>query len=368
LVNSFSKIARTKGVHLGSGTFGFFFSSQISRICLVPGVRMGALCCGRWKIDIDCDPEDWKVSMEFKVPAHEGPVFIPPYIFFTTHPSTYKRPDAEIHRIDLRDGKSSVFRSKDVANMPNGMIGCGRVNGLDSFYTCEQGHKGTPARITRTCLSNDGQPIYDVMFEESEDFPLNSPNDICVAKDGAIWFTDPSYGSLQGFRPNPPKAPNAIYRYDPTTKRLKRVLNLGFDGKEPHTKNKPNGICLSPDGRYLYYTNTSAAYPGEEFCECRHRSIWRAQLNQQRDDLISHSLEMVCEVNPPDPRLPAIPDGLKFLGNHLLTSCGQTLVFINPNTCQVVKRIPLDCEEVTNFVVSPDGDKLAVVGNDKLQP
>ena len=29
---------------------------------------------------------------------------------------------------------------------------------------------------------------------------FNSPNDVVVASDGAIWFTDPSYGHLQGFQ------------------------------------------------------------------------------------------------------------------------------------------------------------------------
>ena len=33
--------------------------------------------------------------------------------------------------------------------------------------------------------------------------PLNSPNDVVVKRDGTIWFTDPSYGYLQGFRPEP---------------------------------------------------------------------------------------------------------------------------------------------------------------------
>ena len=30
---------------------------------------------------------------------------------------------------------------------------------------------------------------------------LNSPNDVVVKGDGTVWFTDPSYGYLQGFRP-----------------------------------------------------------------------------------------------------------------------------------------------------------------------
>jgi hypothetical protein len=32
--------------------------------------------------------------------------------------------------------------------------------------------------------------------------PLNSPNDVVVARDGAIWFTDPSYGSFRASGPS----------------------------------------------------------------------------------------------------------------------------------------------------------------------
>ncbi len=34
-------------------------------------------------------------------------------------------------------------------------------------------------------------------MEEWRGLPFNSPNDVVVASDGAIWFTDPSYGHLQ---------------------------------------------------------------------------------------------------------------------------------------------------------------------------
>ena len=57
-----------------------------------------------------------------------------------------------------------------------------------------------------------------------------------VAGDGAIWFTDPSYGHLQGFRP-PPEVGDFVYRYDPATGELTVVAD-GFD--------KPNGLAFSP--------------------------------------------------------------------------------------------------------------------------
>jgi len=346
------------------------------------GVGVFSGCCVvRSKATPHPHPEEWKVVKELKAPAHEGPVFAPPYLYYTTTPATYSKPDIAIERLNVETGEITTFRKKDVANMPNGMVICPPPSGdnkasnegsssiVAEFYTCEQGFKEAPARITRTSIKADGSEQYSVIVEENEaeGLHLNSPNDICVSEiDGSLWFTDPSYGSLQGFRHHPPKAPNAIYRYNADDEELRMVVDLGYDGEDHHSKNKPNGICLSPDERYLYFTNTSAAYPGESYCECRFRSIWKIKLNPARSGCVKGTLEKVCDINPPDPNLQAIPDGLKWVGGHIVTSCGNDLVFVDPNTSEIVHRKSLSCEEVTNFALSPDGEQLAVVGNDKV--
>jgi gluconolactonase len=69
-----------------------------------------------------------------------------------------------------------------------------------------------------------------------------------VASDGAIWFTDPSYGHLQGFRPEPIVG-DYVYRHDPMTGETDVVAD-SFD--------KPNGIALSADESVLYVTDSGA--------------------------------------------------------------------------------------------------------------
>ena len=49
---------------------------------------------------------------------------------------------------------------------------------------------------------NDGKPDL-VLAEKFDGKPFNAPNDVVVHPDGGIWFTDPSYGFLQGFKPEP---------------------------------------------------------------------------------------------------------------------------------------------------------------------
>jgi gluconolactonase len=77
---------------------------------------------------------------------------------------------------------------------------------------------------------------------------LNSPNDVVVRRDGTIWFTDPSYGYRQGFRPEP-QVGNYVYRFDPRSGRLSVVAD---------SLDKPNGLAFSPDGQTLYVTDSGA--------------------------------------------------------------------------------------------------------------
>jgi gluconolactonase len=68
---------------------------------------------------------------------------------------------------------------------------------------------------------------------------FNSPNDLTVAADGTIYFTDPDW--QKGSRPNETGI-MGVYRLAPGG-----ALSL-----VDSTLNKPNGISLAPDGRTLY--------------------------------------------------------------------------------------------------------------------
>ncbi len=80
-------------------------------------------------------------------------------------------------------------------------------------------------------------------MDKFEGRAFNSPNDVAIAADGAVYFTDPDYG-LRGAESE--IGGNWVFRFDPQTRNL-RVLVKDFD--------KPNGIAFSPDGRRLYITD-----------------------------------------------------------------------------------------------------------------
>jgi gluconolactonase len=158
------------------------------------------------------------------VDAHEGPVYVPgeDSLYFTSVPRPGPRVD--IKRLDL--GSLTVTTVRADAYGANGM-----ALGHDGrLVVCEQlgGAIAAVDRVSgaRTLLAQG----------------FNSPNDVVVKSDGTIWFTDPSYGWLQGFRPRP-LLRDAVWRYDPRTASAIAVAD-SFD--------KPNGLCFSPDERTLY--------------------------------------------------------------------------------------------------------------------
>jgi gluconolactonase len=128
-------------------------------------------------------------------------------------------------------------------------------NALDAqgrLVHCEHG---------RRCISrSDGRGAPEPIITHYEGKRLNSPNDITVAADGAIWFTDPTFGLLvpsQGSLAAPELDHRSVYRFDPNTSALRRMADF----------EQPNGLCFAPDGKTLYVSDTALSLreiPGPE--------------------------------------------------------------------------------------------------------
>jgi gluconolactonase len=172
--------------------------------------------------------------------AHEGPVYAPDEhaLYFT---SVRRGTHVALKRLELATGRVEVVRRE--TNVANGMV----LDREGRLVVCEQGTLTTAARISRLDRrTGDLETIVD----NCGGLPFNSPNDVVVARDGAVWFTDPSYGHLQRFRPAPLRH-DAVYRHDPSTGET-AVVAERFD--------KPNGLAFSPDEQVLYVSDNGAPH------------------------------------------------------------------------------------------------------------
>jgi gluconolactonase len=186
----------------------------------------------------------------------EGPVYVRDggYLLWSDIPNN------RMMRWSEDDGHVSVFRSP--SNFANG-------NTRDRegrLVTCEHDSR----RVTRT--EHDG--TITVLMDKFEGKPLNAPNDIVVASDGAVWFTDPGFGifgNYEGHKAEPELPPN-VYRLDPRTGRA-AVVYLPNPGR-------PNGIAFSPDEKKLYVI--VMAFPDNRPSEIRAFDVNGERLSNER--------------------------------------------------------------------------------------
>jgi gluconolactonase len=148
-------------------------------------------------------------------------------------------PNDRMMKWDETTGEASVFRQP--AGYTNG-------NTVDRQGRLVSAHHGLRA-VTRT--EHDG--TITTLADRFDGKRLNSPNDVVVSSDGAIWFTDPPYGiesDYEGYKSEPEIGANNVYRIDPVTTEV-AVVAGDFD--------RPNGLAFSPDESKLYVTDTGAA-------------------------------------------------------------------------------------------------------------
>jgi gluconolactonase len=245
--------------------------------------------------------------------AHEGPVYDLPSnsLLFTTVPRTVGVPlpnwkEVSIRRLDLATLELSTLR--DVSNMANGMT----QDREGRLLVCEQGTKTQRARIGRIDLKSPDAE--STVVDEWFGLTFNSPNDIVVKSDGTIWFTDPSYGYLQGFK-DQPLVGDFVYRYDPATGETTVVAD---------SFNKPNGLAFSPDEKILYINDSAAIQgPGTYYVNLPHH-IRVFDVADGRH-LVGDRLFAVVT--------PGIPDGLKTDSEgRVYSSCSSGVKVYNPQT------------------------------------
>ena len=184
-----------------------------------------------------------EVSAEARQLGHgftftEGPLWHPRegHLIFSDMPADTRR------RYTPGAGIQEILKP---TNKGNGMTYDADLN----LLVCEHATSSV-ARIapdgTRTVLASH--------FEGRE---LNSPNDIIVRKDGAIFFTDPTYGRMEHFGvPRPTQMGfQGVYMLPPGHVPGQEAVLIS----DRYMFSQPNGLCLSPCEKFIWVNDTEQA-------------------------------------------------------------------------------------------------------------
>lgn len=138
------------------------------------------------------------------------------------------------------DGHVSVMRR------PSGYSNGNTFDFHGRQISCQHGNR----RVVRH-EPNGGETV---LADNWQGKPLNAPNDVVVhPSDGAIWFTDPGYGSLMNYEGHKAELQikEAVYRIDAQSGNMEKLTDEIY---------KPNGLCFSPDYQKLYVADTGATH------------------------------------------------------------------------------------------------------------
>jgi gluconolactonase len=183
-------------------------------------------------VDEDAELEQLGTGFTFT----EGPIWNPDgFLLFSDMPGDVRR------RWDPNSGVSEVANP---SNKGNGMT----IDHDGRLIVCEH--------VTSSVVRMDpdgrggGREVLATHYEGRE---LNSPNDVVVKSDGAIYFTDPTYGRMPGF---------GIEREQDLD--FQGVYRIAPGGGDPQLLiddfDQPNGLCFSTDESLLYINDTTRAH------------------------------------------------------------------------------------------------------------
>jgi len=157
-------------------------------------------------------------------------------------------PDGSLHFSDMPGDKrrrwhpdEGVTVLRDPSNKCNGMT----LDNDGNLLVCEH--------VTSSLVRERPDGTRETLATHWGDKELNSPNDVIVATDGSIIFTDPTYGRMPGFGLEREQELDiqGVYRIPAGGGDLQLLVDDFV---------QPNGLCFSPDESLLYVNDTDRAH------------------------------------------------------------------------------------------------------------
>lgn len=219
------------------------------------------------------------------------------------------------------------------------------VNYTNGHTRDREGRMVSCSHGARAVLRTEADGRQTVLADRHAGKRLNSPNDVVVSRDGAVWFTDPTYGILsdyEGYQAAPEQDANAVYRIPPGGGEPARVAT-GFV--------QPNGLAFSPDESRLYVADSGRSHDPEVRALLRVFEVQGDALGEGHD---------FAEVDT------GIPDGLRVdAAGHVWCSAGDGVHVFHPDGTLLGKvLVP---ETVANLCFGgPRGNRLFIAATTSL--
>ena len=239
-------------------------------------------------------------------------------------------PNNRIMQYFADSGQTVVFRAE--AEFTNG-----RTLDLDgAVVQCSHGKRA----IERETAEG---PV--VLVDHWQGKRLNSPNDIVVASDGSIWFTDPPYGIIsnrEGRMADAEYGGCYVFRFD---ERRGEITPMVTDMVHP------NGIAFAPDERILYVSDTGWVRDKSDPRQIRAYDVVDGQCRNGR---------VFIEMND------GVPDGFRVDEAGRVWSSSEDSVRVFTPDGQLVLQVPVP-ERIGNLCFGgPDGHDLYIVATSSL--
>jgi gluconolactonase len=269
----------------------------------------------------------------------EGPVWVRngSYLLFSDPPMNTMYRWSRAHGIEPFLHPSGYAGADTAALREAGSNGLA-VDAAGALIVCDSGNRG----LARLDLKTKRKEIFLDRFEGKR---FNSPNDLCIARSGAIYFTDPPYGLAGGLDSPVKELPySGVYRYGPDGNVA--LLDKSFL--------YPNGVALSPDETVLYVSNTDAKLP-----------IIRAY-RLGADGLPTSFSTLFDAAALKKPGVPGMPDGMKIdtAGNLFAAGPGGILVLTKEG--ELLGVIGAGGRAMPNCAFGEDGRTLFLAATDCL--
>lgn len=276
-----------------------------------------------------------------KVGAHEGPVW-------DGKGSVYFTGSGKIRRFEPGETVSTVREG----GAPNGLL----FDQEGRLVFCDAGRRA----VIR--LEKDGTET--VLAGSYEGMRFNSPNDLDMDSRGRIYFSDPRYGPREGMemKTKDGRTVEGVYRIDAPGS-VTRVLG-------PEEVERPNGVLVTPDGKYLYVADNNNSPGGA-------RKLWR--FNRKPDGSVApESKKLIFDWGTGRG-----PDGLEMdAKGRIYAAGGRTkprppaetagpfpgaVYVIDPAKGELIERIEIPTDEVTNCTFGgSDGRTLYITAGEHL--